>query len=184
MRTALLLIRHCHSTGQLPDAQLTAEGTAAAARLAPALEQLGVDAIYASPFRRARDTVAPFARRKGLEISLDERLIERRLASTALPDWLEHVRRSFADSNYKAPGGESLREAQTRGLAALAEIARHGHNLAAVCTHGNLLSAILRSADANFAFDDWQALGNPDLFEIACDDGDPRSYRRLAITSL
>jgi 2,3-bisphosphoglycerate-dependent phosphoglycerate mutase len=181
MRATLLLIRHCRSSGPSPEATLTPDGATDAQELARRLDRLGVDAVVSSPFRRARDTVSPFARRKRLDIVLDERLAERRLASLDLPDWLEHIRRSFDDLDYRAPGGESLGEAQARGLAAIADIARRGHRRPALCTHGNLLAAILRSIDAGFAFDAWRALGNPDLFEIACDDGCPRSYRRLAL---
>jgi 2,3-bisphosphoglycerate-dependent phosphoglycerate mutase len=181
MRATILLIRHCRSTGQLPEAQLTAEGTADAALLAFELDRLGVDAIYSSPFQRARDTVLPFARGKGLEIVFDERLIERRLAAADLPDWLDHIRRSFDNLDYRAPGGESLREAQLRGLAAISDIVRQGHRLPALCTHGNLLAAILGSVDAGFAFDGWAALRNPDLFEVSCDHGRPSTYRRLEL---
>ena len=181
MRVSLLLIRHCRSSGQLPEAPLTSDGTADAAKLAFELDRLGVDAVYSSPFRRARDTVLPFACRRGIDVVLDERLIERRLASTDLPDWLDHVRRSFDDFEYRAPGGESLSEAQARGLAAIADIALQGHRLPALCTHGNLLSAILRSVDSGFSFNCWSALRNPDLFEIECVNGRPAAYRRLAL---
>lgn len=180
MRATLLLIRHCRSSGQLPEAQLTAEGAADAAKLAFHLECLGADAVYSSSFQRARATVLPFAQRKGLEIVFDERLIERRLASADLPDWLDHIRRSFDDLDYRAPGGESLREAQTRGLAAIADIALQGHRLPALCTRGNLLSAILGSVDAGLGFNDWSTLRNPDLFGVSCDDGRPSTFHRLA----
>jgi 2,3-bisphosphoglycerate-dependent phosphoglycerate mutase len=167
----------------LPEAKLTREGTADAEKLARRLEGLSVDAIISSPFRRARETVSPFACRKGLEIAFDARLAERRLASADLPDWREHIRRSFDDLDYRAPGGESLREAQTRGLAAIADVALRGYRLPALCTHGNILATILMSVDAGFAFDAWSALRSPDLFEIRCEDGRPLSYRRLALFS-
>jgi 2,3-bisphosphoglycerate-dependent phosphoglycerate mutase len=181
MRVSLLLIRHCRSTGQRPEAPLTPAGTVDAAKLAVELDRLGVDAVYSSPFQRAHDTVLPFAQLKGLDIVFDDRLIERRLAAADLPDWLDHVRRSFDDLDYRAPGSESLREAQARGLAAMADVALQGHRLPALCTHGNLLSAILRSVDAGFSFNDWSALRNPDLFEIASENGRPAAYRRLAL---
>jgi hypothetical protein len=53
-----------------------------------------------------------------------------------------------------------------------------------LCTHGNLLASLLVSIDAAFAFDAWRTLGNPDLFEVACDDGQPRAYRRLTLSSV
>ena len=97
-----------------------------------------------------------------------------------LPDWLEHIRRSFADVDYRAPGGETLREAQGRGLAAISEIAGRGHRLPALCTHGNLLSAVVLSIDARFGFDDWRRLRNPDLIELAWNSRGPVAFRRLS----
>jgi 2,3-bisphosphoglycerate-dependent phosphoglycerate mutase len=175
---AILLIRHCQSTGQSPDAPLTPAGRDDADRLGDQLTRLGVDAAYSSPYLRARSTLAPLVSRAGIALRLDDRLVERRLAAVELPDWLEHIRRSFEDLDHRAPGGESLREAQARGLAAIADIAGRGHRLPALCTHGNLLSAVLISMDACFGFEDWRQLRNPDLFMLACEGGRPLSYER------
>jgi 2,3-bisphosphoglycerate-dependent phosphoglycerate mutase len=78
---------------------------------------------------------------------------------------------SFDDLDYRLPGGESLRQDQARGLAALADIASAGHRLPAVSTHGNLLSAMLCSIDQTFGFAAWQGLKNPDLFALTCEGG-------------
>lgn len=179
-KARVLLIRHCQSTGQAPDAPLTASGTQAAVALAGRLRDLGVDAIYSSPFVRARQTLAPFASERSLAATIDDRLAERRLSDAPLADWLDHIRKSFDDLDYAAPGGESLREAQFRGLAALAEIARRGHRLPAVATHGNLISSVLRHIDHSFGFDAWRALRNPDLFEISVEGDRPAAFERLA----
>lgn len=177
----ILLIRHCQSSGPAPDAPLTASGAGAAQALAGRLRGLGVDATYSSSFLRARQTLAPFAAEQGLTLTIDDRLAERRLSGSPLEDWLDHVRKSFVDLDYAAPGGESLREAQARGLAALSEIAQRGHRLPAVSTHGNLLSSVLRHIDASFGFDAWQDLKNPDLFEITVEEGRPSAFARLAV---
>lgn len=178
----LLLIRHCRSSGPAPDAPLTASGAEAARALAGRLRDLGVDAAYSSSFARARQTLVPFTSERGLTLTIDDRLAERRLSGSPLDDWIDQVRKSFDDLDYAAPGGESLREAQSRGLAALGEIARRGHRLPAVSTHGNLLSSVLRHIDASFGFDAWQDLKNPDLFEIAVEDGRPIAFERLAFS--
>jgi 2,3-bisphosphoglycerate-dependent phosphoglycerate mutase len=118
----LLLVRHCESTGQAADAPLTQAGEAAAIALAERLAALGVDAIYSSPYRRAVATVAPYACIAGAPILEDTRLRERVLSQTPLDDWLDHLRRSYDDDTYCLPTGESLAQAQARGLAALADI--------------------------------------------------------------
>jgi 2,3-bisphosphoglycerate-dependent phosphoglycerate mutase len=178
---SLLLIRHCRATGPLPDAPLSAEGHAAATSLAERLHALRVDAVYSSPFRRAHDSVAPFAERQALMITVDPRLAERRFAEPDQAAWLDQVRRSFLDLDYRPPGGETLREVQHRGRASLADIAGMGHRLPAVSTHGNLLAALLRRVDASFGFEAWRGLGNPDLFKLRLEDGRPVAFERLSV---
>ncbi len=176
----LILIRHCESSGQAPDAPLTEAGARAAVALTDRLDSLSPDAVYSSPYLRAKETVAPFARRAGLTIIEDDRLHERVLAAVPLDDWLDHVRRSYDDFDHRAgEGGETLRETQARGLAALTAIVRRDHRLPIVAGHGNLISAILRAFDPAFGFEDWRTLRNPDLFELTFDGVRPVSYRRI-----
>jgi 2,3-bisphosphoglycerate-dependent phosphoglycerate mutase len=176
----LLLVRHCESSGQAPDAPLTEAGKRAADALAERLAELAPDAVYSSPYVRARMSVAPFAERAGLAIIEDARLHERILAAAPLDDWLEHIRRSYEDVDHRAgPGGETLREIEARGCAALADIAAAGRRLSVVASHGNLISAILRSADPTFGFDDWRALRNPDLFDVTMLGGRPMAFARI-----
>jgi len=176
----LILIRHCESSGQVPDAPLTEVGARAAEALAEHLATLAPDAVYSSPYRRARTTVQPFADRAGLTVIDDARLRERVLSGEPLDDWLDHVRRSYADLDHVAgAGGESLRATQTRALAALADIVARGHRLPAVASHGNLISSVLRAADPDFGFEAWRGLKNPDLFELTFKDDRLIRYGRL-----
>lgn len=177
--TRLILIRHCASSGQQPDAALTEAGAAAAQALAERLAEIGPDAVYSSPYRRAVSTVEPYARRAGLAVTIEPRLRERVLAETDLDDWLEEIERSFTDPDRRAPGGESLNDAQARALAALAEIAAAGHALPAAASHGGLISSVLRAMDPGFGFDGWRSLKNPDLFELTFDAGRPIRFARL-----
>ena len=176
----LILIRHCESSGQAPDAPLTEAGTRAAHALADRLAALSPDAVYSSPYRRARSTIAPFAERAGFAIVEEARLHERILSAASLHDWLEHIRRSYEDVDHRAgQGGETLREIEARGCAALADIAAAGHGLPIAVSHGNLISAILRAADPSFGFEDWRALRNPDLFEVTVAAGRPTAFARI-----
>ncbi len=168
-RRALLAVRHCESSGQAPDAPLTAAGYAQAERLADALGSQGIARIVSSPYRRARETALPLAQRLGIEIEVDERLAERRLspAPLALADWRAHVERSFREPDARAPGGESGREAVTRGWAALHDALRVDRTL--IASHGQLLSLVLHRIDARFGFAGWSAMTNPDVFRIERD---------------
>ena len=77
----LLLIRHALplrvelSAGRA-DPPLSDDGVAQAARLADYLAAEQIDAVYASPLRRARQTAEPLSRRKGLPIVIEDGVAE------------------------------------------------------------------------------------------------------------
>ncbi len=162
----LLLIRHCQSSGQEAEAELTETGREQAERLAGFLSDYPIDMIASSTSARARQSIAPFALRMGLNIQLDHRLIERRLSTQAMDNWREVLRDSFDDGTLRATGGESAREAFNRGWAAITDLFDGDHRFPAAVTHGNLLSIILNSLDDNFGYDGWASLSNPDVFAL------------------
>src|SRR3954471_13685944 len=143
----LLLIRHCQSTGTHPDAPLSEAGARAAGALITRLRDLAADAVYSSPYERAQAPVRPFAISAGLSVELDDRLRERVLSDRELENRWDHVRRSFAEPDYRAPGGESLNQTAQRAIAALTDIGAAGHRLPAVSSHRNLIASVLRSID-------------------------------------
>lgn len=175
----LFLVRHCQSTGGLPDSALTGSGHAVAVRLADRLMAFGPDAIYASPYARAVSTVSPLATRLQAEISVDDRLRERVRSSEEIEDVAGYLHRSFVDENYRAVGGESLRQAADRGLAALADIRRAGHRCAVVATHRTLIASILRSIDPRFGFTEWSEMVTPDVFSLRFEGFRPMAFERL-----
>lgn len=174
----LFLIRHAQATGQAPNAELTSLGIEQAEALVERMGGLGIDSLYASPYRRARATIEPFANRFGFDITVLEDLHERVLLAED-HNWLDHVERSFADFDHKLRGGESLRDAQHRALGAIAEIAGANHSAAAAVSHGNLIAIVLCHIDASFGFHQWRAMRNPDIFEISLDEGRPSTFRRI-----
>src|ERR1700722_4960582 len=95
----LFLVRHCQSTGGLPESALTERGNAAAALLADRLIPFGQDAIYASPYARAVSTVSPLATRLQTEINVDDRLRERVRSSEEIEDVVSYLHRSFVDED-------------------------------------------------------------------------------------
>src|SRR2546430_1209620 len=119
------LVRHCQSSGQAPDASLTDLGRRQALRLADALASHGIRRIVSSPYAARRQPIEPLAQRLSLGVETDERLVERVLAATSLPDWQERIRASFDDLTVALPGGESTSTAAERGMQALAEVLRN-----------------------------------------------------------
>lgn len=69
--TTIFLVRHAEKATDDPrDPSLTPEGEARAALLARMLADAGIDAVYATDFRRTRGTAAPLAEALGHEVTL------------------------------------------------------------------------------------------------------------------
>jgi 2,3-bisphosphoglycerate-dependent phosphoglycerate mutase len=174
----IVLVRHAAASGQAPEAALTREGRNQARALAEVLAPLEIRRVLCSPFRRAIETAEPFCTRAGLEIALDARLAERVLTARELPDWREHLRRSFDELDYQLEDGESSRVAQARGVAVVRE-ALAAQQRTLVVTHGNLLALILSWVDVTFGYEGWAKLANPDAFVVRVDGNGARAFRRL-----
>jgi len=160
------LVRHCQAAGQEPLAPLTDAGRSQAETLARTWTDVGVSRIISSPYSRAVDSVLPLAERLNLPVEEDERLMERVLSTEPLPDWRDHLRRSFVDPDYGLPSGESGRVATQRGLGCVQEVMADQNVNAVIVTHGNLLALILNHFDPTFGFDAWERLINPDIYRL------------------
>lgn len=134
--TLILLVRH----GQTPTTGLVLPGRASGLHLAEAgvaqahrvaeriAEMPRIDAIYASPLERARETAAPIAKALKQRVKIDKGLLEcdfgdwtgEKLSSLMkLPEWTTVQR---APSSFRFPQGESFTEMQTRMVSALDRI--------------------------------------------------------------
>lgn len=174
-----VLIRHCQATGQQPDASLTDEGAVQAQRLAEFLADYPVDFVVTSRYRRARQTIEPYAETTALPIHQDHRLNERVLSAEPLADWEELVRRSFDDPDLCARGGESARQVLRRADAALKDVFYRDHVLPLVVTHGNLMALLLHSMDAGFGYRGWKSLTNPDVYLVRERPHESRKFVRV-----
>lgn len=142
MTGRLLLIRHGETASNVEgrtqgrrDVPLTARGRAQAQAVAEALAAYAPAALYCSPASRARDTAAAIGARLGLPPHVDDRLAE---LDQGVLDGLtgEALRHEHADflrrwrdddpADLRMPGGETMREAQLRMIAAATD---------AVCAH-------------------------------------------------
>ena len=166
MDKTLFLIRHCASTGQEPDAPLTREGHRQAEMLAEQLSTFAVESIVSSPYARAVRTAEPLAVRLNLPVHTDDRLIERVLCETPIPDWRERLAESFADMDLRLPGGETSREAMGRGAAVVREILDHEVRPTAVVTHGCLMTLMLKRFDDGIDFGTWERMSHPDVYRL------------------
>lgn len=150
----LLLIRHARPVridgGDGPaDPELAPEGLAQAEQLAEWWAPHGIDAIWSSPMRRARETAAPLAQATGLSVETDP----------GLQEFDAHLS-FYVPIEELANDAEALRKLMTEWLSPEAEqerrafrelvvttvdaiVARHqGQRIAVVC-HGGVINAYL-----------------------------------------
>lgn len=188
-RTTIYLVRHAESapSGDVPepDWPLSARGLAQAAALVPAMRELGIAAIYSSPYRRALDTVAPLAEALDLTIAAVDALRERTLGRVDRElDRHDLLARHWADPGFALPGGESNTACARRVAHAMAQLALHhrGETIA-IASHGNALALYLGTIDLCFGFEQWQTMRNPDLFRVVYEGGQPAwDGTRLPVT--
>ncbi|WP_426958726.1 histidine phosphatase family protein [Muricoccus radiodurans] len=159
MATTLFLVRHAahdrvHHVlcGRMPGVTLGETGRRQAAALGRRLAGEGISAVYTSPLERARETAAPIAARLGLaprenpglaEIDFGEWTGQRFDALAGDPRW---DRWNTARATSRAPGGESMAEAQARAVAAVEGIgADHPEERVALVSHADVIKAVLAS---------------------------------------
>jgi 2,3-bisphosphoglycerate-dependent phosphoglycerate mutase len=112
-----------------------------------------IEALYASPLRRAFETAKVIGRALQREIGVDPRLKEidvgifqGQLRRDLERDHAEAIARWLSgDPDYVIPGGESRRQLARRGLAAFNDIRQSDYEQAVVVAHGGLLVSTIKS---------------------------------------
>jgi probable phosphoglycerate mutase len=159
--TLVLLVRHGQTptTGKLlpgraPGLHLAEAGQHQAQRAAERIAALAkVDAIYASPLERSRETAAPIAAARGMKVQIDKGLLECDFGDWTgaelknlmkLPEW-NTVQR--APSTFRFPNGESFTEMQTRMVSAIDRLrAKHAGGTIVCVSHADPIKAAVAHA--------------------------------------
>lgn len=159
--TLLILVRHGQTPttgkvlpGRAPGLHLAEQGLEQARTAAERLSKLTkVDAIYASPLERTRETAAPIGKALGLPVKVDRGLLEadfgdwtgRELKDLMkLPEWGTVQR---APSTFRFPSGESFLEMQTRIVGALDRLReRHPGGVVIAVSHADPIKAAVAHA--------------------------------------
>ncbi len=155
--THVFFVRHAECDHTVSDDRarpLTGKGRRDCALVTGYLADKNISFIASSPYRRALDTVGDFAQSAALPIACVEEFRERRVADVWVEDFKAYTRRQWADFDHRIPGGESLREVQTRNISALNRIldSHPGENIT-IASHGTALATILNYYDKSFGFD-------------------------------
>jgi 2,3-bisphosphoglycerate-dependent phosphoglycerate mutase len=149
---------------------LTEKGHRDAQRLSATHASTRIDAAYSSPYIRARQTIEPIARARGLTIETVDDLRERLLSPVELPDWRAHLKRAWEDFDYAPPGGETGRDAQARIVRVLDTVAaRHSAGTVIVASHGNLIALALHAFMPNVDYAFWESIPMPAIFTLLRD---------------
>jgi probable phosphomutase (TIGR03848 family) len=159
--TLVLLVRHGQTPttgkvlpGRAPGLHLAEAGVAQAQAAAARIAELqAVDAVYASPLERARETAAPIAKARNLKVQIDKGLLEcdfgewtggELKALAKRPEWTTVQR---YPSGFRFPGGESFTDMQARMVAAVERLAsRHAGGVVVAVSHADPIKAVVAHA--------------------------------------
>ena len=160
--TRIVAIRHGETTWNVDtriqghlDIPLNATGRQQAARMAQALRDEPITAVYASDLTRAWETAEYLGRAHGLEVTAEEGLRERGFGDfegktfaeieALLPD--QSMRWRKREPEFAPQGGESLVALHRRVVEAAERLAaRHRGELIALVGHGGVMDVLYRVA--------------------------------------
>ncbi len=120
-----------------------------------------IDVVLSSPYKRAIDTVAEFAKLANLEIETIADFRERRVDSEWIADFNAFCRKQWENFNYKLSDGENLIEVQSRNIRALNRVLQtfKGKNVV-IGSHGTALSTIINYYDETFGYSEFKKIKN------------------------
>lgn len=154
--TQLYFVRHAHSV-YTPDElgrPLSERGFADALKVTEILKNERIDDVYASPYKRAIQTVKGIAEYINKEIHIEKNLKERTLAQGAVNNFSAAISKVWKDEDFSWDGGESNKDAQRRGVLAVEKILeRHKGKKVVIGTHGNLMVQIMNHYNKAYGFD-------------------------------
>jgi len=159
--TLILYVRHGQTPttgkvlpGRALGLHLAEKGTAQAAAVAERIAGLArVDAVYASPLERARETAAPIARARGLKVTIEKGLLEcdfgawtgaELKALAKRPEWATVQR---YPSGFRFPDGESFVEMSARICDTAVKLKdRHPGGVVVAVSHADPIKAAVADA--------------------------------------
>jgi len=159
MNTQVYFIRHSKSDFSIKDDRtrpLTMEGIEHSIELAKIFEDIKIDYIYSSPYKRVIQTIEPIVKYKNMEIITINNFRERKIGEKWIDNFLEFSKEQWKDFSYKLSDGESLIEVQERNIKELEKILLKNNGKSIIIgTHGTALSTIINYYDKSFNFENF-----------------------------
>lgn len=163
MITTVYFVRHAEADASVKNAPvrpLTAQGYQKAQALKAYFRSVPVTAVYASPFRRAVDTVLPLAESKKLPVITDDRLREW-MGGRPFPQemFFARIRRLFDLKTHAEGGCESVGALARRNFDCITQLLRrHAGGNIIVGTHALALCALLSRLDEGFGYAEFEKI--------------------------
>jgi 2,3-bisphosphoglycerate-dependent phosphoglycerate mutase len=176
VETVIYFIRHAQSfqTVKLSHSEwpLSELGKKQAKSLALLLQNLKIEKVISSPIIRCRETVRPFIETSNVELEINDDLRERHVVDSVVDNFYEIWQRSWSDFDFAVTGCESSRQAQSRFVTAVKEIAQvHKGATLGISTHGNVLGLFFNFLDSAFNIKEAEKIRNPDVLRVVANDG-------------
>lgn len=182
MVTNLYFVRHAHSI-YTPDELgrlLSEKGYDDAKVTTSLLEDLQIDHVISSPYKRAIQTVEGIAKYIRKEIEIIEDFRERTLSEQPVADFNEAISKVWADFDFSLDNGESSHVAQKRGVEATLQILETYKNQNVVIgTHGNIMVLIMNYFDTKYDVHFWEQLAMPDIYKLSFHEGQLLEVARI-----
>lgn len=161
------LRRLCNDDPARP-VHLTVRGRVQAIAAAEQLNTYRVDAIYASPLPRARETAALIGERLGLAVTLDDRLADIRSGYEGRPVADYQAAIAHDPLNARPNGGESLLDYRARVTGFLAWLRQQSHAHVVLVCHEETLRVLRSEAEGIAPADAIDlAFGNGEIYAFA-----------------
>lgn len=186
----LILVRHGRTTSNVglvldtaaPGADLDEAGRAQAEALVERLAEFPVEAVFTSNLVRTQQTASPFARARGLELTVLPGLREISAGDDEMsPDATRYIdtliKWHSGDFSARIPGGEDAEEFFARYDAAIEQVVAAGHRVAMVVSHGAALRSWATARVPGFV--DALGKGHLDNTGIIIVDGTPEAGWQL-----
>ena len=173
MRTSIYMVRHGDSpkVGNERTRGLTTKGKIDAERITNLLIEEDINVVTSSPYKRSILTVQHLADQLGQKVLIFEDFKERifTLENKRIPDneLIPLLSRSFSDSDYALPGGESNKDCQTRAIKTLKEIFNtYRGQKVVVGTHGAVMTLMMGYYDSKYDLEFLFHTSKPDIYRM------------------
>ncbi len=175
----IVLIRHGKAAlaGKDHERELDEDGIVQAESLKNKLVSLGLKSskIYASPFKRAIQTIKPFTETdKGILIEKKKELEEIHMPKDQKLSKHQVIEKMWADENFKILDGLSHKDHFNKIYPFLSDIFKtfkSNNEDLVIISHGVLIGLILKFFfEIKFSFDDWKTMTMPDIYFLNFDE--------------